>query len=58
MPLAGGVPGGPPKDFLTGVLNADGRAHGPPASAAIHKTGALPMADAIGGMVWRVTPSR
>jgi len=58
VPFSNGVPSGPPEDILTGFLNADGKAQGRPVGVTIDKTGALLVADDVGGVVWRVTPSR
>ena len=58
MPFSNGVPAGPPEDILTGFLNADGKAQGRPVGVVIDKAGALLVADDVGGVVWRVTPSR
>ena len=58
VPFAGGQPSGPPEDILTGFLNADGKAQGRPVGVVQDKTGALLVADDVGGVVWRVTPDR
>jgi len=58
VPFSNGVPAGPPEDILTGFLNADGKAQGRPVGVVIDKAGALLVADDVGGVVWRVTPSR
>ncbi|MFQ8433543.1 PQQ-dependent sugar dehydrogenase [Amaricoccus sp. W119] len=55
VPFAGGKPAGPPRDVLTGFLGADDAAHGRPVGVAIDRTGALLVADDVGGRVWRVT---
>jgi glucose/arabinose dehydrogenase len=54
IPFANGVPSGTPQDILTGFLDGDA-AHGRPVGLAIDKTGALLVADDVGGVVWRVT---
>jgi glucose/arabinose dehydrogenase len=57
VPFANGKPAGPPRDVLTGFLNADGEAQGRPVGVRIDKQGALLVADDVGNSVWRVTPS-
>ena len=57
VPFANGKPAGPPRDVLTGFLNADGEAQGRPVGVKIDKQGALLVADDVGNSVWRVTPS-
>jgi glucose/arabinose dehydrogenase len=57
VPFASGVPSGPPQDFLTGFLDARGRAQGRPVGVAMDRTGALLVADDVGNIVWRVAPS-
>jgi glucose/arabinose dehydrogenase len=56
VPFAGGRPAGPPEDFLTGFLDARGRAQGRPVGVAFDRTGALLVADDVGNAVWRVAP--
>jgi glucose/arabinose dehydrogenase len=58
VPFENGKPSGPPRDILTGFLNADGQAQGRPVGVAIDKRGALLVADDTGNMIWRVTPAR
>ena len=58
VPFANGKPSGPPSDFLTGFLSADGNAYGRPVGVAIDKKGALLVADDVGNVVWRVAPRR
>ncbi len=53
--FAGGKPAGPPRDVLTGFLGADDAAHGRPVGVAIDRSGALLVADDVGGRIWRVT---
>ncbi|WP_404712511.1 PQQ-dependent sugar dehydrogenase [Sphingomonas sp. MMS24-J13] len=50
-----GRPTGLPADVLTGFLDANGHAHGRPVGVIIDKTGALLVADDVGGAVWRVS---
>jgi glucose/arabinose dehydrogenase len=57
VPFAGGVPSGKPQDVLTGFLNDNGEAQGRPVGVRIDKQGALLVADDVGNVVWRVTPS-
>ena len=57
VPFANGKPSGGPSDILTGFLNADGDALGRPVGVAVDKAGALLVADDVGNVVWRVTPS-
>jgi glucose/arabinose dehydrogenase len=54
IPFAAGKPNGMPVDVLTGFLNDAGEAQGRPVGVAIDKTGALLVADDVGGVVWRV----
>jgi glucose/arabinose dehydrogenase len=55
VPFAHGLPAGPPEDFLTGFLNARGEAQGRPVGVASDQTGALLVADDVGGIIWRVS---
>jgi len=57
VPFKSGKPEGQPEDILTGFLNADGDAQGRPVGVAIDKSGALLIADDVGNVVWRVTPT-
>lgn len=57
VPFANGQPAGPPEDILTGFITKDDRAMGRPVGVTFDKTGALLVADDVGGVVWRVTPS-
>ncbi len=56
VPFTDGKPSGPPQDFLTGFLDAEGNAQGRPVGVAIDKAGALLVADDVGNSVWRVAP--
>lgn len=58
VPFAGGRPAGPPRDFLTGFLDADGKARGRPVGVSFDKTGALLVADDGGDVVWRVSSAQ
>ncbi|MCC2665195.1 MAG: sorbosone dehydrogenase family protein, partial [Geminicoccaceae bacterium] len=57
VPFADGRPAGQPEDILTGFLSEDGDALGRPVGVAIDRSGALLVADDVGNVVWRVTPS-
>lgn len=58
VPFADGTPAGPPQDFLTGFLNAQGQAMGRPVGVQLDRTGALLVADDVGNIIWRVSPDR
>ena len=58
VPFANGKPAGPPEDILTGFVSEDGDAWGRPVGVVVDRSGALLMADDVGNVVWRVTPSR
>ncbi|WP_460451456.1 PQQ-dependent sugar dehydrogenase [Alsobacter sp. SYSU BS001988] len=55
VPFKDGKPAGEPKDILTGFLGPNGEARGRPVGVAEDKSGALLVADDVGGKVWRVT---
>jgi glucose/arabinose dehydrogenase len=55
VPFANGRPAGPPRDVLTGFLDAKGNAHGRPVGVAIGKDGSLLVADDVGNTIWRVS---
>lgn len=57
IPFRDGSPAGPPRDFLTGFLDADGKARGRPVGVAVDRGGALLLADDVGNTIWRVTPA-
>ncbi|MET0323561.1 MAG: sorbosone dehydrogenase family protein [Duganella sp.] len=57
VPFANGKPSGPPQDFLTGFLDAKGKAQGRPVGVAVDKPGALLVADDVGNIIWRVAPA-
>ncbi|WP_201274122.1 PQQ-dependent sugar dehydrogenase [Microvirga brassicacearum] len=57
VPFQNGMPAGPPKDLLTGFLNASGEALGRPVGVAVDKAGAVLVADDVGNVVWRITPA-
>jgi glucose/arabinose dehydrogenase len=54
VPFEDGEPSGAPEDFLTGFLDSRGRAQGRPVGVAMDQTGALLVADDVGGIIWRV----
>jgi glucose/arabinose dehydrogenase len=56
VPFSGGKPSGMPEDMLTGFLEGDS-AFGRPVGVAVDRTGALLVADDVGNVVWRVTPT-
>ena len=55
VPFANGKPAGPPRDVLTGFLDAGGQAQGRPVGLIFDRSGALLVADDVGGVVWRLT---
>jgi len=57
IPFANGRPQVPAQVFLDGFLNADNKIQGRPVGVAVDKTGALLVADDVGGVVWRVAAS-
>ena len=57
VPFAGGVPAGGPEDILTGFLNEEGQAMGRPVGVQFDAVGALLVADDVGNVIWRVSPS-
>jgi len=58
VPFANGKPNGKPIEILSGFVNKDGDAYGRPVGVAVDKAGALLVADDVGNVVWRVTPSK
>ncbi len=56
VPFADGKPDGAAEDILTGFLNEQEEAMGRPVGVAVDRSGALLVADDVGGVVWRVTP--
>lgn len=58
VPFAAGKPAGPVEDFLTGFLDADGKAQGRPVGVAVDTSGALLVADDVGNVVWRVSAAK
>ena len=57
VPFADGKPNGPPQDVLTGFLAKNGHANGRPVGVAVDKAGAILLADDVGNIIWRVTPT-
>lgn len=57
VPFRDGRPGGPPEDLLTGFLDAEGQAQGRPVGVAVDRRGAVLVADDVGNVLWRVTPT-
>jgi glucose/arabinose dehydrogenase len=55
VPFSGGKPAGGVEDFLTGFLDADGKAQGRPVGVTVDGAGALLVADDVGNVVWRVS---
>ena len=58
VPFVDGKPAGGVEDFLTGFLDANGKAQGRPVGVTVDKSGALLVADDVGNAVWRVSPAR
>ena len=57
VPFVDGRPSGLPEDVLTGFVSSNGDALGRPVGVAIDRAGALLVADDVGNVIWRVTPS-
>lgn len=57
VPFSGGRPSGETQDILTGFLSDSDDAYGRPAGVTVDKAGALLVADDVGNVIWRVTPS-
>ena len=58
VPFIDGKPAGGVEDFLTGFLDANGKAQGRPVGVTVDTSGALLVADDVGNAVWRVSPAR
>ena len=54
VPFLRGQPNGAMEPVLTGFLDAKGQARGRPVGVAVDPTGALLVADDVGGIVWRL----
>jgi glucose/arabinose dehydrogenase len=57
VPFAQGRPSGMPEEVLGAFLNDRDEARGRPVGIAIDGRGALLVADDVGNVIWRVTPS-
>ncbi|NJC40326.1 glucose/arabinose dehydrogenase [Brevundimonas alba] len=57
VPFANGAPAGPPEDLLTGFINEQDQAMGRPVGVQFDARGALLVADDVGNVIWRVSPS-
>jgi glucose/arabinose dehydrogenase len=55
VPFVAGRPAGAPVEVLTGFLSEDRKAKGRPVGVTLDLSGALLVADDVGGTVWRVT---
>ncbi|ATC34323.1 sorbosone dehydrogenase family protein [Caulobacter vibrioides] len=55
VPFSGGKPAGGVEDFLTGFLDAEGKAQGRPVGVTVDNEGALLVADDVGDVIWRVS---
>ncbi|WP_145013113.1 PQQ-dependent sugar dehydrogenase [Pseudomonas oryzihabitans] len=58
IPFLNGRPSGPPRDLLTGFLNAREEAQGRPVGVVNDGRGALLVADDVGNTLWRVSAQR
>jgi glucose/arabinose dehydrogenase len=58
IPFSNGKPSGPPEDFVSGFLDAQGNAKGRPVGLTVDKSGALLVADDVGNAIWRVIPAK
>ena len=55
IPFVNGLPGGPPRDILSGFLAADEKvSHGRPVGVTLGPDGSLLIADDVGDVIWRV----
>jgi glucose/arabinose dehydrogenase len=57
VPFRDGRPAGAAENVLSGFLSPAGRAQGRPVGVAVDRAGALLVADDVGNVIWRVTPS-
>ncbi len=57
VPFANGSPAGPPQDVLSGFINDQDQAMGRPVGVQFDRLGALLVADDVGNVIWRVSPS-
>jgi len=59
IPFVNGLPGGPPRDILSGFLAADEKvSHGRPVGVTLGPDRSLLIADDVGDVVWRVTGAK
>jgi len=58
VPFAGGMPSRRPQLVLSDFVDKAGHARGRPVGVSVDSTGALLVADDVGGIIWRVTPAR
>lgn len=56
VPFRDGRPSGPPVDFVSDFLGADGKTRGRPVGVTVDPSGALIVADDLSNTIWRVTP--
>ena len=58
VPFANGRPSGESEDILTGFVNTEAEvAYGRPVGVVVDRADALLVADDVGNVIWRVTPS-
>ncbi|MFA4894655.1 sorbosone dehydrogenase family protein [Brevundimonas sp.] len=57
VPFANGTPAGPPQDVLSGFINEEDQAMGRPVGVQFDRLGALLVADDVGNVIWRVSPT-
>ncbi|ATO20519.1 sorbosone dehydrogenase [Acinetobacter sp. LoGeW2-3] len=57
IPFRNGQPSGQPQDVLTGFLSKNGEAFGRPVGVTVDLLGAILVADDVGNVIWRVSPS-
>jgi glucose/arabinose dehydrogenase len=57
VPFRAGVPAGMPENILTGFLNDGDQAMGRPVGVQFDSRGGLLVADDVGNVIWRVTPT-
>lgn len=58
VPFRGGRPSGPPVDFVTGFMGADGKTRGRPVGVTVDPRGALIVADDLSNTIWRIAPAK
>lgn len=58
VPFKNGKSNGMPQDVLSGFVSNDQEAYGRPVGVAVDKKGAILMADDVGNIIWRVTPTK